>query len=213
MGKTSISLGIAVLSFLLLLTMGYVLLRPRGYSNVEILNDGWNVTYNDESYENVQLSKLRKIVGSGSAKGDKITLIKNDVDLSAYEAPTIMFESRFSGWAVYANSKELEERFLDAYENGKFIGCENNFVSLPKSFLPINLEIDLYVAEDGAYNYYTAPAVGGYYDLLLYEIYRHMFVFLISAFLIVFGIVFFGVAIGFRSGMAEVRMQIFAALL
>lgn len=213
MGKLSVYLGIALLSFLMLLTIGYVLLKPRGYSDVAVLNDGWNVIYNDDSYEDVQLSKLRNFVAHGSEKGDRIALIKNNVDLGDYDSPTIMFESRYSGWTVYVNSEKIEESFMNAYENGKFIGCENNFVALPKSYAPVELKIELFVAEDGAYNYYEAPAVGGYVDLLLYEIYKHMFIFLISAFLIVFGLVFLGVAVGFRSEIAEINMQIYAALL
>ena len=213
MGKKYVYLGIAFIAFVLFLSLGNILLKPKGYSNVAVLNDGWNVTYNDKTYEDVQLSMLRRIVGSGSAKGDRIVFTKEGVNLRDYVSPTIMFESRFSEWTVYANSKKVDERFIGAYKNNRFIGCENNFVALPRSYSPVTVEIDLLVTEEGAYNFYEAPAVGGYFDLLVYEVYKHMFIYLISAFLIVFGIVFFAVAVGFRSEIAEMNMQIYSALL
>lgn len=213
MGKKMLYLGIAYLAFVLLLITGYLFLKPKGYSKIDILNEGWTVAYNDELYEDVDLSQLRRILGAGSEKGDRIVFINDKVDLSDFVSPTIMFESRFSAWIVYVDSKEVGEKFVDAYKNGKFIGCENNFVALPKSYDLCSIQIELFINEDGAYNYYEAPTVGGYIDLLLYEVYKHMFIFLIAAFLIVFGTVFLAVAVGFRSEIAEINMQIFAALL
>lgn len=213
MGKKILYLGISFLAFIIVLTIGYFFLRPDYYSSVVVLNSGWEVTYNDTKYENVELSNLRKLIGNRTHKGDIITLKNDNVNLLNFVSPTIMFESRFSAWRVYSGEELIGQRFLDEYKNGKFIGCENNFVSLPKKIKPSNIQINLLVAEEGAYDYYDAPAVGGYVGLLTFEVYNHMFIYLVSAFLIVFGIIFFAVAIGFRSDIAEVNMQIYAALM
>jgi diguanylate cyclase (GGDEF)-like protein len=213
MGKKIFYLGISCMVFLVIIALSYYLFRPDNYSNVAVLNEGWNVTYNDKYYEDVKLSELRKIIGNGTYKGDVITLRNADVDIRNYISPTIMFDSRFSAWQVYSGDSFAGQGFIDEYKSGKFIGCENNFVSLPKDNKKSVIHITLMVAEDGAYNYFEAPAVGGYVDLLMFGVYNHMFIYVTSAFLIVFGIMFFAVALGFRSDIPEVNMQMYASLL
>lgn len=213
MGKKILYLGISFISLLVIYIFAHYFFKPNNYSNVVVLDSGWDVTYNGNLYEDVKLSELRKVIGNSTYKGDIITLKNDNVDLGYFISPTLMFDSRFSAWEVYCGDKLAGHRFLEEYKTGKYIGCELNYVSLPKAFKLSTIQITLMVNEDNAYAYYQAPAVGGYVDLLMYGVYNHMFIYLVGAFLVVFGITFFAVALGFRSNIPEVNMQMYAALM
>ena len=204
---------ISFIFFLIMMTCGHFFLKPDSVSKVNVLNDGWNVIYNETEYNNVSLPELRTILGTSTNQGDTLILKKDMVDLSNYSSPTLMFETRFSAFRVICNSQILEERFFNSLNKHAFIGCMNNFVPLPSYDTPVCLSIELFIAENGAYNYYESPVIGGYSDLLLYAIYNHSFIFTISSFLIIFGVAFFAIAIGFRSDFPEINMQIYSALL
>ena len=213
MVKKIIYLMLSFMLFLVLITIGQWLIKPANYSEVDVIDDGWTVYYNDTKYEDVKLSELRKLVGRGASKGDHIVFIHDDVCLKDLSVPTFTFESRFSAWTLYQDDKPVAKCFLDLYKNGKFIGCRYNFVTLHLSESNVKLKISLFINENGAYNYYDAPVVGDYLDVLSYQIYTHSFFFLISAFLIVFGVIFFSIAVAFRSDMPEINMQMYSALL
>ena len=212
MGKKILCLSIAMATFLMLMTVGHFFLKPHNYDSVVVLDEGWRVYYNDTVYENVALSDLRKIIGDGAHKGDVIHMVHPSVEVNDFETPTIMFESRFSAWILYTSTIETDRGFMDSYKAGKFIGCENNFVNLPNTDRPVDISISLLVTEDGAYNYFEAPALAGYYTLLLYSIYNNIFIFMSAAFLVIFGLMFFAVGLGFRSDMPEINMQMYSSL-
>ena len=213
MNKIAIRLGVSLFVFTILLAAGHAFLKPDSFNKIEELNDGWTVYFNDDVYHNISLSQLRKNVGRGANKGDIILFVKDNVDFHNYVSPALMFESRFSAWNVYVDTEKADSDYFDNYKKNKFIGCQRNFVVLPKKNGPSTIRIALAVAENGAYNYYEAPAVGGYLDLMMYGVYNNMIVFLLSVFLIVFGVIFFAVGVGFRSNVSEINMQIYSSLL
>ena len=211
--KSIIFLIIAFVTFLVQMFIWNVFLKPSGASQVSVLNEGWDVEYNDIRYTYIKLSDLRGLIGHSTLRGDRIVLSRRVSDLNTYNSPTLMFETRFSAWEVMVNDRVLASKHYNAYANDEFIGCENNFVSIPPYKAPINLKIELFVAEDGAYNFFEPLAVGSYMDILMYGVYNHVFIFLISAFLIIFGLMFFAISVGFKSDLPEIDMQIYSSLL
>ena len=210
------SIFFLLIAFVIFLTQMFVwnlFLRPSSVKKVVELNEGWDVHYNDKAFAYIKLSDLRGLIGNSTFRGDKIVLSRRVSDLDTYKSPTIMFETRFSAWEVIVNDRVLEAANFEEYKSGKFIGCENNFVSIPSFKAPVNLKIELYVAEDGAYSFFDAPAIGSYMDLLMYGVYEHVFIFLISAFLIIFGLMFFAISVGFKSDLPELDMQVYSSLL
>ena len=191
MRRKFLHLLVALITFLSLYAIGRLSLKPSVTDDVVILQDGWYVRYNETEFENVKLSDLRRLIGNGTFRGDRIRFTHENVDLSSYRDPTIMFETRFSSLKVYLNERKVEQKFTTYLMRDKFIGCENNFVILPESSEPVSITIELEIAEDGAYGFYDAPVIGRYEDVFKYEIYQHIFIFTVSAFLIVFGFIFF----------------------
>lgn len=208
-----ISLFIAFISFILLMIIGNYIVKPKRIANVQDLNEGWNVVYNDISYTDIKLSDLRGLIGSGTSRGDRIELTYNDLKFDDSLDNVMLIHTRFSAYRVIVDGDIICEKYYEEYYKDDFIGCESAFIDLPSKDCYDSIIIEFMVAEDGAYNYYEAPVAGKYMDVLLYRVYSYIFVFFISAFLIIFGIIFFAIAIAFNTSVSEINMQIFSALI
>ena len=213
MHKRAMFLTIAFILYIFLVSIGLLYLKPADPTKVKALDDGWTVFYNDAEYEDVKLSELRGLIGSSTHKGDSLRLIRHNQDLRDYSSPTLLFESRFSAWRVMVNERIVGAHYLRHYRDGKFIGCEQNYVPLPVIRNNILLEIELKVSEDGAYSYFEAPMIGEYNDIFRYSVYKNFFVFITSAFLLIFGLLFSAISIVFRSDLPEMNMHLYSALL
>ncbi|WP_029322413.1 GGDEF domain-containing protein [Butyrivibrio sp. AE3004] len=213
MRRKILYLTIAYIAFHILLLIGHFVLRPTAIDRCIVLNDGWDVQYNNTEYKNISLSALRRLIGTGTFREDRIILSHENVDLTRIISPTLLFETRFSAWKVSADNEVVTERYYEKYENSEYIGCDNNFVTLPSIEGSVNIAIELLVSEDGAYSYFEPPVIGAYKDIMLFAIYNYLFIFMTSAFLIVFGVIFFAIAVGFRINLPEIKMQMYSALL
>ena len=213
MRRIALFLSIAFITFLCLMFAGHRLFKPSSLDKVEILDDGWNVRYNGVQYSDVRLSELRELIGSGTHKGDTIVLSRTINDPRSLTAPTLLFETRFSGFRFNCGGIKLFEYSMSPESQNKFLGCENIYATLPPISGTTSIDIELLVSQDGAYSYFEPMIFGSYSDVLLYVIYTHMFVFITSVFLIIFGLLFFTIAIGFRHVLPEFNMQIYSSLL
>ena len=79
-----INLSITFISFILLMIVGDYIVRPHRIDNVRVLDEGWNVVYNDTSITSVKLSQLRGLIGSGTKRGDSIILTYKGEDLEKF---------------------------------------------------------------------------------------------------------------------------------
>ncbi|WP_026488487.1 GGDEF domain-containing protein [Butyrivibrio sp. XBB1001] len=213
MCKKALYLLIALIAFILMLMTAQAIIKPKRIGKVEVLQDGWYVRYNKTEYNNVKLSNLRRLIGNGTYRSDKIIMTKTGVDFTALSDPALMLETKFSAFIVSIDGMEIEHKFLTYFERDEYVGCERNFVNMPKMSGKHEITIELLVGEDGAYNYFDAPVFGEYTDLFMYGIYNNMYIFIISAFLVIFGFMFFIIALGFESNFPEIRMLMFSALL
>ena len=211
--KKVFNLTISFIIFLCLMWAGHNLIRPTGIDKVTVLDDGWTIIYNGTVFDNAKLSDLRELIGSGTHKGDSLIIKRTLPDITDYTAPSIMFRSRFSAWQIRVHGTVLIDHLMDEYKNGDFVGCETNFYTISTLYSGCDVSIEFYVAEDGAYNYFTPPVVGSYQDLLLYFIYSYLYVLMSSCFFIIFGVLFLAISIGFRRIVPEVDIQIYSSLL
>ncbi|WP_026660228.1 GGDEF domain-containing protein [Butyrivibrio sp. AC2005] len=213
MRRRILFLSAAFISFIVLLIMIHLVIKPKAISKINILNEGWDVLYNETEYKDVKLSALRGLIGNGTKKGDRIILVHKNIELSDYSSPIMMFETRFSAFKVSCNDKIIASKDFDTFEKGRFIGCDNHYINLPNVEENAFVKIEILVSEDGAYSYYEPVVIGEYTDVILYLSYNDFYIFMISAFLIIFGIMFLAIAIGFRSSISEMNMQMYSAIL
>lgn len=213
MRKKLLCLAFAFILFLCQIVIWTAFFKPSAEESIEILNEGWEVIYNDTVYENIKLSALRRLIGHGTHRGDTLLLAKDLDALEGMDSPTIFFETRFSAWSLRFGGQEISTRYYDYFDKNRYIGCENHYITMPSSTGKVRLEIELKVNEDGAYSYYEAPVLGDYRNVIKYLVYRDFFVFMASVFLIIFGLMFFAITLGFRSTLPEIKMQTFSSLL
>ena len=213
MSKKILYLVCSFATFIFLMLIGHQIFKPNDLDKVYVINDGWNARYNGREFTNVKLSELRDIIGTPTSKGDVIVLSRYFSSLKYHTAPTLVFKSRFSAWRVSYNGVSYASNHYQDLNQGKFIGCENNFISLPAKDTSALISIELTIAEDGAYNFFEPAIYGSYKNVLLYVVYTNLFIVLASIFLIIFGLLFFFVSLGFRSTIVEINVQIFSSLL
>ena len=213
MRRKILFLVIAFITFLCLMTVGHFVFKPSGLDRVTVIDEGWNVRYNDTEYENIRLSDLRELLGHGTFAGDVLILSKELDNLSDYGHPTITFETRFSAYRVLVNGHLLYEEYCDPEYQNRFVGCDNEYITMPALEGTSTAVIELHVTQDGAYSYYELVVLGDFQDVMHFMIYNNLFVFISSVFLIVFGLMFFAIALGFRSVMQDFDIQIYSSLL
>jgi diguanylate cyclase (GGDEF)-like protein len=213
MRKKVFFLTFAFIVFIFQIVTWQFFFRPADSKKITVMNEGWDVTYNDTQFKDVKLSALRRLIGNGTHKGDVIILSRNIDPLYELTSPTLMFESRFSAWKLRFGGTEISNHYYDRIDKNRYIGRETNYVNVPRSTGTVLLEIELCVSEDGAYSFYEAPVIGNYRNVILYTVYKYLFIFLASTFLITFGMMFLAITIGFRSTLPEIRMQTFSSLL
>lgn len=213
MTKKILCLLISFAAFIGLMTVGQAIFKPADLEKVYVLNDGWNARYNGREFTDIKLSDLRDLIGTSTKKGDVIMLSRYVSSLKYHTAPTLIFESKFSAWRVSYNGNIIASSHFDDILKGNFIGCENNYISLPATDTSALIGIELTVAEDGAYNYFMPVIYGSYKDVVLYVVYNNLFIVICSVFLIIFGMLFFLISMGFRSTLIEINVQIFSSLL
>jgi diguanylate cyclase (GGDEF)-like protein len=213
MRKRIYFLAIAFATFMLLMGFFHYFFLPKSMKNVEILDEGWDIVYNDTSYADVKLSKLRQVLGTATQKGDELILTRQLEGLDKMVSPTMRVETKFSFWEMKVNETLLLTRYSEELKNGEFVGNDHMMVTLPADPGTSILTMKIIVNEDGAYNFFDAPVLGSGDDLMRYVIFTNMFVFVSSAFLILFGLLFFAIALAFRSVVPEINMQLYSALL
>lgn len=213
MRRRILFLTIAFITFIIQIMIVHYVFLPDSMEKVTILDEGWDVNYNDTYFHDIRLSELRKLIGNSTNKGDTIILSRDMKEINNYQTPTLLFESRFSAYRVLVGDRIIEEKFEDLLKDNKFVGCDNNFIQMPTGVESSIIRIELHVAEDDAYNYFEAPIFGSYMDVLHYTIFSNLFVIITSVFLIIFGLLFFAIAVAFRSTVPEIDMQSYSSLL
>ena len=213
MHRKILFLVFVIITFLFLMRVGHFLFNREDVTRVLVLDEGWDVRYNETEYENVSLSELRGIIGHDTKKGDVIRLSRQMSGYGIYHDPALCFETRFSGYKVWFNGDMLFGQWYEPEYQNKFVGCKNIYATLPRSYAPTTIAIELFVTQDGAYSYFEPVIFGNFRDISLYIIYYHLFILMISAFLIVFGLLFFVIAVGFRTTYGEFRIQSYGSLL
>ena len=213
MRKIVFYLSISLLTFLAITVLLHFFFRPENLDKIFVMNDGWDVTYNGKLFKDVNLPTLRDSIGTTTQKGDVLILSKTVEGLDAMVSPTIHIDTRFSAWRLSVNGVQLLSRFYDSLEKNKFIGNDHYFVAIPQGNNVAIINIELVVNEDGAYSSFDAPLLGSSQDLMLYIIFTNMFVFFVSVFLTIFGMLFFAISAGFKTTVPEMQMQIYSSLL
>lgn len=133
------------LTCLLSFTQRY--LKHTRNSEMELLDDGWNITINEKNYENSEISHFKV---PALKKNDIVTLTKK-LEKSSFEQAQIRVYSRYSALQVWLDEKLLYESEQDEYQKGEVLGNGYHWVTLPKNYEGKTLRIVYFAGEKKAF--------------------------------------------------------------
>ncbi len=211
--KRIIFLTIAFFTFIILVLLCHFIFLPTPSAPIYELKDGWDVYYNDETFENISLNDLREKIGNLSSKGDEITLVKSMTSDDSIVFPTVSFLSRYSAVELYIDNDLVYSKDLNKISEKRFIGVHYNVVPFEPASDSFEIKIKLHVNEDDAYSHFEAPLFGDYYDVMVKLFYINLFALSSGIFLIIFGAAFFLISLIFYRTLPGISLQLSASLL
>ena len=130
MHRKILFLAFVFITFLFLARAGHFLFNRDDLDKVLVLDEGWNVLYNDTEYKNVKFSELRELLGHATFKGDVIVLSKELSGLGSFDDATLAFETRFSGYEIFFNGQWLFGDWYQPEYQNRFVGCHNIYATI-----------------------------------------------------------------------------------
>lgn len=104
-----------------------------------ILDDGWSVIYNGESYNDVNLNNFRLTKTMG--KGDKVVLYTSIPKNFKYDTPVIKIPTTSSVLKVSVNGKLVYTYGEDRYAENKLVGSGWHYIPVKKTDAGKNIRI------------------------------------------------------------------------
>lgn len=154
--------------------------------NILELDHGWTVQVNEDVYENVTLSSYKFQMCN---KGDRVTYTLQLPVAGMIHSPILEFYSIHSVVDVYLDEQSVYTYGHEIYESGEMIGYGMHFIPLPDDYAGKELKITLLVAEDNAFDGQQKLAIADGTYIFRKELAERRVMLLISAFLIMFGVI------------------------
>ena len=171
------------------------------------LDEGWKVTLNEDTYENVKLTEFYKLMGGEMLhRGDVLTFtITLPDEGEAVPFPVILFRSRYTTLNCYADGKELYSFAQDMYEKNAFIGKMYHFISLPIDYQGKEFVMKMVVSEEDAFETLAPLKLGSQPDVESGFINDHLAIIATGMFLFVFGVVFLCITMFYTSITPDIK--------
>lgn len=112
------------------------------------LNDGWDVTINDHTYQNVSLDTFRFDIVN---KGDSITMIRTLPGRLDCVGNALLLPIRQTAVTVYVGTDQIYQYGWDRLNQHKTIGSGYLTADLPDNYAKKTLKLDMLVGEDKSF--------------------------------------------------------------
>ncbi len=213
MHKRILFLIAAFLTFIFIIVLCHITFLVDDISDVDVLDNNWRVTVNDDVYEDTYLPTFVSDLGRRPGKDDVITFERTIKKNEKLQFPTLQFLSRVSCWEVFYNDQLLDSENMDKIDSDEYIGTNYAFVSLPLLTEDGTLKLRVYPHEDNAYPSFESPVIADYDLLMRVFFFKNLFSLASGIFLIIFGFTFFIISLMFYKTMPEILSQLFSSLL
>ncbi len=154
------------------------------------LEEGWTVSINDKTSENVVLFDFYKIMDGYFYRGDEIVMTITLPDIGDVPFPALLFRSRYTTLTCYVDGVKIYDFGKDLYQNRKFIGKMYHFIPLPYDYAGKELKMEMTVSENNAFTSLRSVKLGSQPDIEMEFINDHLMIITTGMFLIIFGIAF-----------------------
>ena len=203
---TSVLIAVAIF-ILCLLTLTHNPKHP-----IEKLNEGWDVTINNTLHENVSLADFHTILEKNLEFGDHVVFAKMLPDHGALPNPTVVFRSKYTTLRCYLDGELVYNFGDDLFQKNSFFGKMYHFITLDTDYAGKIFVLDMYVTEDKPFDSPDIPLLGSHDDVAGALVHSHLIIIATGAFLFIFGMAFFCIALLFVSSVPEITSLLLGAL-
>lgn len=150
------------------------------------LNDGWDITINQNSYQNVSLDSFR----FGSAdQGDEITLQRTLPDDFQLTEGVLRLPVKQSAVRIYIDGELIYEYGHDRIAEKKSVGSGFMLVNFPNDYQSKTLDIHLTVVENGAFAKFDSIDIYEWQNIYRIIMTENRIPLFLGCFLAIFGVV------------------------
>ena len=202
------SILIAVTIFTLcMLTLTYTPQHPTA-----TLDEGWDVTINNELYDDVTLSDFHLILDKKLEFGDHIVLAKILPDLGAIPNPTIIFKTNYTTLTCYLDGTQIYSYGDNMFQKNHFLGKLYHIITLDNDYAGKILVLDMYATEDNPFVSLEPVALGTHDDVAGDLVHSNLIEIATGVFMFMFGIAYLCIALLFVSWVPEITSLLLGAI-
>lgn len=205
-------ISLSLITFVLVILSISLLLPYKAEGQISTLDGSWSVDTAKVHIDNASKEEVTDILKSLHAR-DVITLSCDVPNLESMTLPTILLKTQYSGVDVLGERGRIYSKWVDRFEEHKYIGIGYHFINIPYQLEEGRLKIKLFISEEGAYDNFEEPLIGSYHDIQQNYIRERLFSMACSFFLLVFGICFVFITILFYSAVPNILSQLFSSVL
>ncbi len=156
------------------------------------LDDGWDVTVNEKTWQNVLLTALQFPAVS---KGDEITMQRTlPADWGLVEGALRLYV-RHSAVSMYIDDELVYEYGTDRLAAGKTLGSGYQFVNFPNTYQGKTLRIQMTVAEDKVFTKLDSMRLYEWKDAFRVLVTENRLPLFSGCFLMLFGLIVFAITV------------------
>ncbi len=197
----------AVLFSLCVITLTYVPKSP-----TTTLDQGWDVTINNELYENVTMSTFGQMVDKKIKFGDHIVFAKILPNIGYISNPSIVFRSQFTTFHCYLDGELLYTYGDELFEKTSFLGLQYHLITLDSDYAGKILVFDMYATENNPFSSLRPAKLGSHEDLSGDLVHSNLIVISTGVFMFMFGVAYMGIALLFVSWFPQITSLLLGAV-
>ena len=171
---------------------------------IQEISEGWTVSINSRTYENVDITKFYEIQVRKLQKKDRVSMWTTLPDNGEIPFPVIHFKSRYSTVSCYVDDNLVYEYGLMDYKNKAFLGKLNHFITLPSDYAGKTFRIDMYISENNAFSTLEPLKLGSEPDVGGLVTHSCIQIIITGFFMLAFGVAFLCITMFFITAVPEV---------
>ena len=188
-------------------------IRSRPTYPIYELSKGFDVTINENSFSNVDITEFYKLFNNEKLKKDDIITMSFTLpETEDFPFPCLLFRSRYTTLECFLDGKEIYSFATDMYEKKQFIGKMYHFISLPLNYKNARITMKMVAGEADAFNTLAPVRLGSQPDVESGFIHEHMAIIATGMFLFVFGVVFLCITMFFVAATPDILPLLLGSL-
>lgn len=187
MRKSRKILQIIIFPLILLIVLGYILSKSEAdvkEENYIKLDKGWDVTLNQNTYNNAALSELKFPL---AGRGD-VVVMEQSLPNTAMENPVLKIYNIHSDMQVELEGEEIYSYGQEEYDAGEVVGYGYHFVTLPDDYMGKSIKITMRVSENDAFASLEIPFICNENYMMRDFVIQNRLAIYIDIFLMMFGV-------------------------